>query len=172
MAKLTLPIAIAFMLSFNSYACTIFFMTDDNQSLFFSNEDYNNEDTYMWFRPGSTDYYGAVYVGFNNAEPQGGMNTEGMSFDYWADAYHPYEMDKSKPMALGISSERMLESCKNVEEAIAFYQKHTEPGFNNATIFIADKSGASVIIYVENDQLVFSQSNKSRGLGISRDNLQ
>ena len=165
MMKKILILVMVGALAVKSYGCTIFFLTDKDQSLFFSNEDYNNPNTNMWFRLGSADYYGAVYVGFTNAEPQGGMNTEGLSYDYWADAYHPYEMDRSKPMALGISAERMLESCKNVAEAIAFYKKYTEPGFSSATIFIADKTGASVIIHVEDSQLVFSESNESRGWG-------
>lgn len=148
-----------------SQACTIFLLTDKDKTLFFSNEDYTNPNTFMWFIPGGKDYYGCAFVGFDNGQAQGGFNTEGLAFDWWAGGYAPYEWDSTKPRTKGSSSQRMLESCKTVDEAIEFYQTYAEPSFANATIFIADKTGASVIIGSRNGKLFFDKSNESRVLG-------
>ncbi|MEM6802976.1 MAG: hypothetical protein AAF696_16320 [Bacteroidota bacterium] len=153
------------MIPVYSHACTIFLLTDEDQTLFFSNEDYTNPNTFMWFIPMGEGHYGCAYVGFDNGQAQGGMNSEGLAFDWWAGAYNPYDWEKSKPRAKGSSSMRMLESCKNVEEAIEFYKIHAEPSFANATIFIADKTGSSVIIGSKDGKLFFDRSTQSRVLG-------
>ncbi|MEL6256079.1 MAG: hypothetical protein AAFR87_29005 [Bacteroidota bacterium] len=162
--SLTLLILI-FIIPFYSHACTIFLLTDENQTLFFSNEDYTNPNTNMWFIPEGPGHYGCVFVGFDNGQAQGGMNSEGLAFDWWAGAYNPYEWDENKPRAKGSSSMLMLESCKNVEEAIEFYQRYAEPSFANASIIIADKTGSSVIIGSKDGKLFFDRSTQSRVLG-------
>ena len=85
--------------------CTIFLLTNESQTLFFNNEDFTNPNTYMWFRPAGEGYYGCAFVGFDNGQAQGGINTEGLAFDIWADGYNPYEWDPSKPRAKGNAPE-------------------------------------------------------------------
>ena len=168
--RVTLTIKFLALITFTLTAnliksCTIFLLTDAEQTLFFNNEDYTNPNTKMWFIPGGNEHYGCVFLGFDNGHAQGGMNTEGLAFDWWAGGYSPYEVDRTKPLAKSSSSERMLESCKTVDEAIAFYKKHAEPSFANATIFIADKTGASVIIGSKDGKLFFKRSTESQVLG-------
>jgi hypothetical protein len=149
-----------------NYACTIFVLTDANRTLFFNNEDYSNPATRIWFVPGSKEYYGVAYLGFDNDWAQGGVNTAGLAFDWVAGFEEQYAPDQKLIKARGKNpSERMLESCATVSEAIAFYQKYQEPSFSYARIMIADKSGASVIIGARNGQLYFDTSNQSRGFG-------
>src|SRR5690606_6217119 len=90
---------------------------------------------------------------------------EGLVFDWYAGGSVPYVPEKHLVRATGSSSERMLETCTTVDEAIRFYQTHAEPGFAEATIFIADKTGASVIIGAKNGTLYFDRSTESRALG-------
>lgn len=148
-----------------NYACTIFMLTDANRTLFFNNEDYSNPSTRIWFLPGNKEYYGVAYVGFDNDWAQGGVNTAGLAFDWVAGFQEQYVPESKLIKARYNPSERMLESCSTVSEAIAFYKKYQEPSFSYARIMIADKSGASVIIGARNGQLFFDTSTQSRGFG-------
>ena len=67
-----------------AHACTVFVLTDTNRALFCNNEDWSDPKTRIWFLPAGEGYHGAVYVGFENGYAQGGMNTEGLSFDWVA----------------------------------------------------------------------------------------
>jgi len=149
-----------------SYACTIFVLTDSKRTLYFNNEDFSNPATRIWFLPPSQGYYGVAYVGFNDDWAQGGVNTAGLAFDWVAGTKTEYVPDSELLTVRGNNpSNRMLESCATVEEAIAFYQKYREEGFSYASIMIADKTGASVIIGVRDGKLFFDKSTKSRGFG-------
>ncbi len=146
-------------------ACTIFVLTDAHRTLFFGNEDYTNPNTRLWFVPAGDGYYGCVYAGFDDGVGQAGMNTQGLAFDWWAGGTTSYKPDPALPRAIGSSSERMLETCATVEEAIAFYRTHADPGFANADIFIADRSGASVVIGARDGWLFFDRLSHSRAIG-------
>lgn len=149
-------------------ACTIFVLTDAYRTLFFGNEDYANPNTRLWFVPAGDGYYGCVYAGFDDGVGQAGMNTKGLAFDWWAGGTTPFEPDLSLPRTIGSSSERMLETCATVEEAIAFYRAHAEPGFAHADILIADRTGASVVIGARDGSLFFERSSQSRAIGFGR----
>lgn len=159
-------VVIGIFLVIPTYACTIFVLTDSQKTLFFNNEDYSNPATRIWFLPASKQYYGVAYVGFDNDWAQGGVNTAGLAFDWVAGQKVEYVPDPRLLKVRGDNpSERMLESCATVEEAIAFYEKYQEPGFSYAKIMIADKTGASVIIGAQDGKLFFDRSTQSRGFG-------
>jgi hypothetical protein len=146
-------------------ACTIFVLTDTNHALFCNNEDWSNPKTRIWFLPADDGYYGAVYVGFNDGYAQGGMNTEGLAFDWVAGFKEQWKPDPHLLTARGDPSQRMLETCATVKDAIAFYRNHGEPSFSYAKILVADRTGASVIIGAANGQLQVEQDNRCRGFG-------
>ncbi|MVM34920.1 hypothetical protein GO755_33135 [Spirosoma sp. HMF4905] len=146
-------------------ACTIFVLTDARRTLFFNNEDYSNPATRMWFLPAEKGYYGCAYVGFDDGWAQGGVNTKGLAFDWVAGFDEEWTPTSAMKRVQGNPSERMLETCATVDEAIAFYQKNLEPSFSNAKILIADNTGASVIIGATNGKLHVDRSNQSRGFG-------
>lgn len=146
-------------------ACTVFVLTDGNRTFFFNNEDYTNPDNKMWFVSGGKGHFGCVFVGYDDGSAQGGMNTQGLAFDWYAGTPVDYQPDAKLIPIEDNSSERMLEQCKNIEDAIQFYQTYAEPGFANASILIADKTGASVIIGAKNGELFFERSMESSVLG-------
>lgn len=155
------------------HACTIFVLTDGMKTLFFNNEDFSNLVTRIWIEPAGSNYFGATYVGFDDGWAQGGVNSEGLAFDWVASGGEkPYTMDPSLKSARGNPSQRMLESCRTVEEAIDFYKRTREPEFNRASILIADKSGASVIVSAREGKIHFDRSNQSRGFGYGNTQLQ
>ena len=66
-----------------SYACTGFMMTDGKVVLVGNNEDYKVPYTRVWFVPAEKEQYGRIYFGYDNWSPQGGMNDQGLFFDYF-----------------------------------------------------------------------------------------
>jgi hypothetical protein len=155
-----------------AFSCTIFVLSDAKRTMFFNNEDYSNPATRIWFLPATKKYYGCAYLGFNDGWAQGGVNQHGLAFDWVAGASGDYKPAPGLKPVQGNPAERMLESCKTVQEAIAFYQHFTEPGFASGRMLIADKTGASVIVGARNGQIYFDLSHQSRGFGYGEDSLK
>lgn len=79
-----------FLISIPTHACTIFTLTSSDRVLFCNNEDWKDLNARIWFVPAtpisSTDKkkYGCAYIGFSNQWGQGGVNTEGLAYDWVA----------------------------------------------------------------------------------------
>jgi hypothetical protein len=58
-------------------------MTDGQRVLVGNNEDSKIPYTRVWFVPAEKDQFGRVYFGYDNWIPQGGMNDQGLFFDYF-----------------------------------------------------------------------------------------
>ena len=154
-----------------AHGCTIFVLTDGERTLFFNNEDWSNPVSRVWFVPAPEGFYSCVYVGFDNNGAEGGMNSAGLAFDWVAGFNERWTPYASMQPVGGRTSERMLESCTTVEEAIAFYETYREPQFHRAKILVADKSGASAIIGAREGKLQVERSKQSRGFGYGRQTL-
>jgi hypothetical protein len=148
-------------------ACTIFVLTDATRVLFCNNEDWTNPKTRIWFIPATNKLYGCVYLGFDDDHAQGGLNTQGLAYDWVAGSEEPWKAQPNlEPIrGNGNSSQQMLETCGTVKDAIAFYQTHQEGSFARAKILIADSTGASVIIGGQNGRLVVQTEDRCRGFG-------
>jgi hypothetical protein len=151
-------------------ACTIFVLTDKDRALFCNNEDWSNPRTRIWFIPAAGTNHGGVYVGFDDGWAQGGMNTEGLAYD-WVSGYEEIWKPDSGVPIVGNSSQRMLETCSTVRDAIAYYRSHKEMGFFRAKILIADRTGASVRIGATNGVLQVEQASDCRGFGYGQKTL-
>jgi hypothetical protein len=158
-------LALGFFVAAPVLACTIFVLTDGAQALFFNNEDWSNTRSRIWFVPDGPGRYGCAYVGFDDGTAQGGVNTKGVAFDWVAGYMEDWPDDPSMKRAPGKPCERMLETCATVEDAIAFYRQHWEPGFSKARILVADSTRASAIIGANGGKLLIERSRKSRGFG-------
>ncbi len=162
---------LAFILAFVTFpslpahACTIFVLTATNRALFCNNEDWSETKTRIWFLPAGEGYYGAVYVGFDNGFAQGGLNTEGLAYDWVAGYKEQWEPNPHLPNARGNSGQQMLETCTTITDAIAFYRGHRESGFSSARILVADRTGASVIIGAKDGKLQVETEHQCRGFG-------
>lgn len=153
-------------------ACTIFVLTDESRTLFFNNEDWFNPSTRLWFVPAAADHLGCAYIGFDNGWAQGGVNTAGLAFDWVSGFEENYQADSASRVVRGNPSERMLESCSTVEEAITFYRTHLEPDFARSRILIADRSGTSVVIGSKAGQLHIVPLRGNRGFGYGQTALE
>jgi hypothetical protein len=146
-------------------ACTIFVLTDATRALFCNNEDWSNPKTRVWFLPAGKGTYGAAYVGFDDGMPAGGLNTEGLAYDWVMMSKVAQKWDMGLPRVRGAASQRMLETCATVREAVAFFRSHADPTFATCRILVADKTGASVIMGMKDGRLELEESSQSRGFG-------
>ena len=164
-------LALFLLASASVQGCTIFILTDTNQTLFCNNEDSDVPQTRIWFVPSHRHLwlggkrYGCAFVGYADRWGQGGANTEGLAYDWVAGYKASWKRDPKLKRVWGNPAERMLATCASVEEAVAFFQCHWEPGFSYAKILVADRSGASVIIGATNGQLDIQKMKQSRGFG-------
>jgi penicillin V acylase-like amidase (Ntn superfamily) len=149
--RFSLALALCAITALPASACTIFVLTDTNRVLFCNNEDGPSGATRIWFVPAGAKSYGAVYVGYDNGWAQGGLNTEGLAFDWVAGYKEAWGPEPNLPIIA--RTERVLETCATVEQAVAFYRTHHEQSFNYAKIMLADRTGASVIIGAKDGKL-------------------
>jgi len=141
-------------------------LTNSKKIIFGNNEDNSfRTSTRIWFIPRGENFYGCMYVGYDNGWGQGGLNEKGLAYDWVSGYLSDYSPSPHLQKTRGNPSERMLETCATVDEAIIFYQKYQELSFSHAKLFIADSTGNSVIIQANNGKLEFLTSNKSRVLG-------
>jgi hypothetical protein len=165
LARFSLLVAVFFVACAAARACTIFVLTDTNRALFCNNEDWSDFKTRIWFVPGKSGAHGCAFVGFTDGVAQGGLNTEGLAFDWVAGYSEKLEPDPNKKTLKGVPSTEMLESCSTVGEAIAFFQTYEVRAFSMGRILIADRTGASVIIRAKDGRVEFDRTDRCRGFG-------
>lgn len=135
--------------------CSAFVVTGDGRVLFANNEDYLDPDTYAWFVPAKDGRHGAMYLGYSNGFPQGGMNDAGLAFDGFATDPHPMTQQDGKEAYASNTSllADVMETCATVDEVVAFFERiDLRPILTHAMLFYADASGAAVI--VEGDEII------------------
>jgi hypothetical protein len=166
LAKSGLVIILSAFMAVSASACTIFILTDGRHALFCNNEDWMNPATRIWFVPAGTGYYGCAYVGYNDGWARGGMNTEGLACD-WVGGFMEDWQGDAATCVRGNPTERLLESCATVEEAIIFFRMHQEPDFSHTKILVADRYGRSVVVGARDGKLQIDQSERCRGFGFA-----
>lgn len=128
-------------------ACTIFKITRSGTTLVGNNEDDNNPDTKIWVLAPETGKHGRIFFGYNDAIPQGGMNDQGLFFDWVADnPSSDWVHDPRKLNYPGSVSEKILEEAATVDEALRFYDRYNETAFLKSRTLLVDKTGASAIV--------------------------
>lgn len=132
--------------------CTAFLIVGNGKVLMGNNEDFWDYRTLMWFVPRSEGRHGAVYLGYTNRFPQGGMNEAGLAFDGFATKTNPLRKQKGKPTFQGNLIVEAMETCSTVAEVVEMFERYDLSLLQNAMLMFADKSGDSVII--EGDEIV------------------
>jgi antitoxin component YwqK of YwqJK toxin-antitoxin module len=106
----------------------------------------------VWFLPAEKNKYGRVYFGLSDKWPQGGMNDQGLFFDGAACSLLEVIKSTDKPTYYGNLSERVLEQCATVHDALELLAMYNLGYFRNGQMMIADRHGNSVI--VEGDTII------------------
>lgn len=158
--RIALVILIIGIINIKIKACTIFCINDSINVIVGNNED-NVPDfitkSYMWFIPASKGKYGRVYFGYSDLHPQGGMNEHGLFFDGVSAPYLEIKDSKNKISPHYNLSEKLLEECRTVEEALEMFDKYYLKYFEKGAFLIADKTGASIVI--EGDSIIYKKGN-------------
>lgn len=128
------------------HACTAFMMADDENVLVGNNEDYKIPYTRVWFVPAENEQFGRIYFGYDNWSPQGGMNDQGLFFDFFMTKKQQIKLSTSKPKFPGPMIDTMMAKCANVEDVLDMFSKYNLVWMEKAQMFIVDKTGASAII--------------------------
>jgi penicillin V acylase-like amidase (Ntn superfamily) len=134
-------------LSIPGVACTFFSYTGADLVLFGNSEDHYDENTFLWYVPGSDDEYGCLFLGFSTGFAQGGVNTAGLAFDAAGIDSTPLndhpELPTPDPMNF---CEIVLRHCGTVDEAIALISSYNLSYVTMAQFQFTDATGASVVV--------------------------
>ncbi len=128
------------------FSCTMFTLTKNGKTLVGNNEDWRNPNTKIWFVLPEGEKHGIVYFGFDDFTPQGGMNDQGLVFDYMATP--PLEVTKSlhKEIFRGDLMDKVMRECASVKDALNLIDHYNLQYFRNFQVMIVDQSGDSAII--------------------------
>lgn len=134
----------------------MFKITQGGKTLVGNNEDYWNPNTRVWFEQGEGQKHGAIYVGFDDFYPQGGMNEAGLVFDGFAMNYLAIT-DTLNKEAITTNEEfsftkNILQTCSTVLEVRELLSKYNLEMFQTSLLFFVDKSGQYLIM--EGDSLI------------------
>jgi choloylglycine hydrolase len=151
-------VLISFSLSiYLANACTVFYIAKDNQVIAGNNEDSESKATQMVIYPPSGDKNGWIKFGFSDGQPQGGMNQHGL---FWDASVSPHrEMPvcvNNKQLYNGCLMQRVMEDCKNVDEAMEVFESCYCNEMFTMQFMIGDESGKSVII--SGDQIIQNEN--------------
>jgi hypothetical protein len=147
-------------------SCTIFKITRDGITLVGNNEDDNNPDTKIWILAPERGKHGLIFFGYNNSVAQGGMNDQGLFFDWVADRPSPdWSRDPHRLNYPGSVSEKILEEAGTVEEALRFYEKYNETAFLKSRTLLVDKTGASAIVSWQEGRVQVTRGKAIQALG-------
>lgn len=146
MRTITLIFLFLFIYQSSGYPCTIFSITKGGVTLAGNNEDYNKPNTKVWTTPSDNQNYGCIFFCFDAFWPLGGMNTEGLMFDWALTPVHYYYISPYKKRIRSSVCKLMLQKCSNVEEAIEFIDDYNLHELKNAHMLMADKYGNSAIV--------------------------
>ena len=127
------------------YACTAFMLSDGEKVLVGNNEDYKIPYTRVWFIPAETGRFGRVYFGYDNWSPQGGMNDQGLFFDYFAVKKIEIEQSGKKPKFQGPFVDTMMTQCATVDDVLEMLSRYDFDWNPGIQMFIVDKHGNSAI---------------------------
>jgi len=135
-----------------SYACTAFMMTDGEVVLIGNNEDSKIPYTRVWFIPAENERFGRVYFGYDNWSPQGGMNDQGLFFDYFKVKKLEIKQSIDKPRIPGPPTDTIMARCATVDDVLEMLDKYHLDWNPTIQLFVVDKTGDSAII--EGDAVV------------------
>ncbi len=152
MKSLRILLLIFIVFSYPVFSCTGVYIARGDTILAGNNEDWTDPDTRIWFEPGKKGKYGAVYFGFDNFYPQGGMNEAGLFFDGFATSRFPVNKSADKPRFYGNLTSLALRECSTVEEVIEQFYQWDLTDMERAMLMFGDAFGNSVII--EGDEYI------------------
>ena len=128
-------------------ACSLIKVTVNGNTIVGNNEDFGNADIRIWFEPGTGRQFGAVYVGYNQLSPEGGVNEAGLMFDAFGMADKPLRDTTGKLPIFEIDLKRkIMKECSTIEHVKALIGKYNLYFWSHAVWVFIDKSGKYLVV--------------------------
>lgn len=127
-------------------SCTIFTVSKDDTVFFGNTEDWTNRNTYVWSREGQNAGYGAVFFGFDDLYPQGGVNEMGLAYDVNGlpgMRLNPHPERRPAPDKFG---HHLLATNATVDEAVAYILSLSWGPSFGGQFHLADASGDAAVV--------------------------
>jgi len=125
-----------------------------------SNEDSWRPGSTIWFENKTFGNYGAVYVGYNDGFPQGGMNEAGLAFDGLTIYPKDVRLDPSKKTVANPTAfiKEIMQTYQTVEDIKKYASQFNRQPFNSSVLMFSDKFGRYLVI--EPDTMIIGNDNK------------
>jgi hypothetical protein len=128
--------------------CTTVYATDGRQMLGGNNEDSREPLTKVWFVPAKEGTFGLVLFGYGSYRAQGGMNDQGLFFDFLSvpkELPIPTEGKQVWPGANYMVYDAMAQ-CATVACVVEMFENYYDAESWSMQVFFGDATGESAII--------------------------
>lgn len=135
------------LLQVDSFACSMCKVTINGRTYLGNNEDSWRIGSRVWFENKIFGNFGAVYVGYGDNFPQGGMNEAGLAFDGLTIYPKSANLDPSKTTETNSNKfiREIMQNCTTVEDVRNYAIKFNRP-FNGSVVLFADKFGKYLVM--------------------------
>jgi hypothetical protein len=128
--------------------CTTIYATDGQHMLGGNNEDSIEPLTKVWFVPAGEDTFGLVFFGYGNYRAQGGMNDQGLFFDFLSvDEAVPVLLEGKQPYTgTNFIVYDAMAHCATVACVVEMFEEYYDQEWLALQHLFGDATGESVII--------------------------
>jgi len=161
MKNIILVFFIAFMsaITADSHACSMCKVTINGRTYLGNNEDSWRMGSTVWFENGGEGKLGAVYFGYSDHFPQGGMNEAGLAYDGLTTLPKPIKNIAGKKSVTSPTEflKAIMQSCRTVEDVYKYaIQYNRQQHFNHGELLFADPSGNYLVM--ESDTIILGKN--------------
>lgn len=111
-----------------------------------NNEDHFLPEAFLWFTPSSQKELGAVFFGFEEGNPRGGLNEKGLFCNLSRCPRNQVVNNPAKETLFGNIVEKILTTCSSIPEVQAFYERYNLFNLHEAQLMVADNKGRTIIL--------------------------
>lgn len=127
-------------------SCTVFYASDGELALGGNNEDFWDPFTYVWFLPAEEGKFGRAYFGYEDFNPQGGVNDHGLFFDGLA-VSQTVKVAQGNKLAYGDNLlDKAMAECASVECVLQLFDHYHMADNWDFQFLFGDSTGDSAII--------------------------
>jgi tetratricopeptide (TPR) repeat protein len=134
-------------LASDMFCCSLIKITARGKTIVGNNEDFSNPDTRIWFEQGNGKQFGAVYVGYNELSPEGGINEAGLMFDaFGVDSKPLHDTTGKLPIFEFNLKKRIMKECSTVKQVKTLIDKYNLYFWSHSVWVFIDKSGNYLVV--------------------------
>ncbi|WP_461056224.1 C45 family peptidase [Spirosoma arcticum] len=132
----------------NVSACSMCKVTTNGRTYLGNNEDSWRIGAKIWFEKALVGKLGALYVGYANLSPQGGMNQAGLAFDGLTIHPQKVKIDPTRKTVTNFSAfiKHIMQTCRTVDDVRHYAIQFNRQGMREGELLFADKSGRYLVM--------------------------